>query len=228
MAEGSKSSSRAPPKRRGPIAKLLALPFQIALWLFLSLCSAVLVDVMAMTLLWPEQGASFARRELIEELSYLHRDFHAATSAWPTPAEAVGDVLMWIRTHLFPETAMETLRYRLGARTGEYLLSIAYSVQMFAVRVSVIVLSAPAFLLFGAWAILEGLVRRDLRRFHVGHESSWLFHYTKSFTKPLLTIPGAVYLAIPVSVHPTLVFVPFLALFTLNLLIAAATWKKYL
>jgi hypothetical protein len=45
---------------------------------------------------------------------------------------------------------------------------------------------------------------------------------------PLVALAWVVYLSLPFSVHPSLVVLPFAALFALSVSIMAGTFKKYL
>jgi len=71
-------------------------------------------------------------------------------------------------------------------------------------------------------------VRRDLRRWGGGRESSFVYHYAKQSVLHLVALAWVVYLALPFSLHPSLVVLPFAALFAVSVSIMAGTFKKYL
>ena len=71
-------------------------------------------------------------------------------------------------------------------------------------------------------------MRRDLRRWGGGRESSFVYHYAKQSVLPLVALAWAVYLALPFSLHPSVIVLPFAALFALSVSIMAGTFKKYL
>jgi integrating conjugative element membrane protein (TIGR03747 family) len=75
---------------------------------------------------------------------------------------------------------------------------------------------------------VDGLVRRDVRRFGAGRESGFVYHRARASLMPLVVLPWVVYLALPVSVHPLLILLPSAALLGGAVDIAAATFKKYL
>ena len=56
--------------------------------------------------------------------------------------------------------------------------------QVFAVRMAVLTLAMPVFLLFGLVGVTDGLVQRDLRRWGGGRESSFVYHHAKRFIMP--------------------------------------------
>jgi integrating conjugative element membrane protein (TIGR03747 family) len=100
--------------------------------------------------------------------------------------------------------------------------------QVFAVRLAVLTLSLPVFLMFALVAIVDGLVQRDLRRWSGGRESSFVYHHAKRAVFPFVILAWVVYLACPVSVHPSLVILPFAVLFAAALAVTVSTFKKYL
>jgi len=77
-------------------------------------------------------------------------------------------------------------------------------------------------------ALVDGFVQRDLRRWGGGRESSFVYHWAKRSALPLLVLSWVIYLALPVSLHPSLVVLPFATLFALSVAVTASSFKKYL
>jgi len=77
-------------------------------------------------------------------------------------------------------------------------------------------------------ALVDGFVQRDLRRWGGGRESSFVYHWAKRSALPLLVLSWVVYLALPFSLHPTFVILPFAAPFALSVAVTASSFKKYL
>ena len=100
--------------------------------------------------------------------------------------------------------------------------------QVFAVRLAILTLATPVFGLFATVALVDGLVRRDLRRWGGGRESSFVYHYAKNAALPLVIIAWVLYLALPFSLHPSWVILPFALGFALTVTVTASTFKKYL
>ena len=90
------------------------------------------------------------------------------------------------------------------------------------------IFSHAAGLLFSLVALVDGLVQRDLRRWGGGRESSFVYHYAKKAALPLVVLTWVTYLALPFSLHPTFVILPFATLFALTVAVTASTFKKYL
>ena len=76
--------------------------------------------------------------------------------------------------------------------------------------------------------LVDGLVRRDIRRFGAGRESGFIYHRARASLIPLAVLPWVTYLTLPVSVNPLLILLPSAVLLGVAVCIAAATFKKYL
>ena len=103
-----------------------------------------------------------------------------------------------------------------------------YVVRIFGTRLAILILAIPVFGLCGIVAMVDGLVRRDLRRWGGGRESGFIYHWAKRVALPLAVGVWLIYLIVPISVHPSLVILPFATLLGLAITAAVGTFKKYL
>jgi hypothetical protein len=55
-----------------------------------------------------------------------------------------------------------------------------------------------------------------------------VYHYVKKAALPLLVMTWVICLALPFSLHPTFVVLPFATVFALTVAVTASTFKKYL
>jgi len=182
---------------------------------------------------------------LVRELGYLDREFRRSivTSDPLRFAEQIADrthyllfevtgfenFIRWVSQPPSPsEQGIRPVLHRGYRRIAEFIMAAMQVTQVFSVRLAVLTLAMPVFLLFGLIALVDGLVRRDLRRWGGGRESSFVYHYAKKAGLPLLVLTWIVYLALPFSLHPTLVVLPFAVLFGLSVMVTAGTFKKYL
>ncbi|WP_416383712.1 TIGR03747 family integrating conjugative element membrane protein [Pseudomonas guariconensis] len=85
-----------------------------------------------------------------------------------------------------------------------YALAVLFTVLIFCVRLVVLALTIPLFALAAFTGLVDGLVRRDLRRFGSGRESSYLYHKARGTIIPLAIFPWTFYLALPISISPML------------------------
>ena len=86
----------------------------------------------------------------------------------------------------------------------------------------------PLFALAAFTGLVDGLVRRDLRKFGSGRESSYLYHKARGTIIPLTIVPWTVYLAIPISISPLLILLPCAVLLGVSVYITVSSFKKYL
>ena len=235
-----RSARRSP----GALARLLAALGRVIRLLLLSLLVSIFVEWIGMTWWWPEQGVDHSRTMLQAEIEYLETNMQRSLVS-ANPAAYVQSVASTTYDTLFVKTRLIWLIDWLGRSTGPassgrslfgtfisaahaYVLAAMNIVQVFAARVAVLCLAAPLFVLVTLLALVDGLVQRDLRRWGGGRESSYLYHYAKRSNGALLISACIVYLALPFSVPPIMVILPFAVLFGLSVSITASMFKKYL
>lgn len=228
----------------GWLARCMRSAARIVAVLLLSLVSAIVLQWIGLSAWWPEQGAQHSARMLDEELRYLNRDFRSSLFLARPPELAeraaaavrragraghVERVGAWIEDAIY-SLAGEDMEVVGSFRRAlnSYLTTAGNTTQTFAARLVVLAFGTPAFALFGVVGLVEGLVRRDLRRWGGGRETSFLYHHGKKLLGPSILSCWVLYLILPVSVHPTLVLLPFAALFAFNVAVVTGTFKKYL
>lgn len=230
---------------------LLATPFHFLGVMFGSLLAAIVVEWICLYLFWPEAGWRHAQQMFEYELSWLSQDLiHSVvikepghTATWL--AQIVYDWLMvktgmldslnaltkYARTTSPQQIVNFDLRYETGRvmiKLQDYGLATLYTVLTFSVRMVILTMTIPLFLLAGFTGLVDGLVRRDLRKFGSGRESSYLYHKARGAIIPLVIAPWTVYLAMPVSVSPFLILLPSAVLLGMSVFITVSSFKKYL
>jgi integrating conjugative element membrane protein (TIGR03747 family) len=139
------------------------------------------------------------------------------------------DFIQWVSPAPNPgERGIRPTLHHVYRPIAGFVMAAMQVTQLFSVRLAILTLAMPVFLLFSLVALVDGLVQRDLRRWGGGRESSFVYHYAKKATLPLVVITWVVYLALPFSLHPTFVVLPFAMLFALSVAVTASTFKKYL
>jgi len=199
---------------------------------------SVIVEWIGMTLWWPGEGVGHSRNMLEKELSYINDDFsETVISSHPVVfVETVADKFYY---YAYEKTKIITFIEWVSKGEYGYLGNIQQVVepyvisaitisQLFAVRIGVLVLAMPAFILLGVVGLVEGLVERDLRKWGGGRESGTVFHYAKAPLVPILWMTWLLYLSMPVSVHPNYVILPFAIVFGFLIYLTASKFKKYL
>lgn len=248
MADPAAVAGRQEARPQGVIANLVTLPFRLFGALLGSLLLSVLTEWLGMHFGWPRESWHHAQSMLRYELTQLSRSFtqslllsHPATTARYL-VDSVSPALFsnahlaaWARTtSAHPAIAMphmEVIRHAVSVAESHikpYALAAGYTLLTFLVRLLILTLTLPLFLLAAFVGLIDGLVRRDLRRFHAAHESGFLYHRARSAILPTAVLPWVVYLALPVSVSPLLILLPAAILLGLAINVTAAQFKKYL
>jgi len=245
MAQAASSNTQHHPAERGIIGQTFHIIFQTITLILAALLFSILIEWVGMVFFWPDEGTTHSRDMLTSELTYLNDDFkRSIVTISPTRfAKDFADIfyqygfektgfvkfMAWMKAP--PFTGDNRIRMRLRKiymPLSEYLVAAMTVSQVFAVRMAVLTLAMPVFLLFGLVGVTDGLVQRDLRRWGGGRESSFVYHHAKRFILPAVLGTWFVYLSMPISVHPNYVILPFAALFAMAVAITSSSFKKYL
>lgn len=243
------AESTTDPRRRvvqeGLISKGLTTIAKIIQWLLLSLLFSIIIEWAGMVLWWPDEGIEHSRTMLAKETGYLDADFRRSiitsdpaqfakriadgTYHYLFEATRFVDFIHWISPQ--PRKKEEGIRptlHKIYLPIAEFVIATMQVIQVFSARIAILTLAMPVFLLFSLVALVDGLVQRDLRRWGGGRESSFVYHYAKKAAFPLIILTWVTYLALPFSLHPTFVVLPFAVMFALTVSVTASTFKKYL
>ena len=244
MAESRRPTPRAD-EDPGFVVIAITLLAKIIQWLMLSLVLAVFVEWVGMTWWWSEEGVGHSRRMLEVERRFLgtasqHHllaleparlgdDIGRRLSSVIFDLTRLNRVMEWaVETPSRDEPRLRATIHRFANRLADYLVAAKNRVLVFGVRMTVLLLAMPVLVLCCIVALIDGFVRRDLRRWGGGRESGFIYHWAKQVALPLAVGAWIIYLVLPVSIHPTLVIFTFAALLSMATTAAAGTFKKYL
>lgn len=249
MNDPAVAAQRQQVRQQGAIAGLVRLPFRFFGVLCGSLLLCIVIECVGMHFFWPDEGWRHAQGMLNDELVHIS-DYFTRSVVVQEPGRSArvliegaydwlfvkSGLLEWMRDAAAQSRAgasrqAHDFRYYLGqvyVHLESYLIASAYTVLVFLVRLLVLTLTLPLFLMAAFVGLVDGLVRRDVRRFGAGRESGFVYHRARAALMPLAVLPWITYLALPVSVHPLLILLPSAALLGIAVDIAATTFKKYL
>ncbi|EJY5269477.1 TIGR03747 family integrating conjugative element membrane protein [Salmonella enterica] len=108
------------------------------------------------------------------------------------------------------------------------LLSAGNVTLTFLLRLAILLQALPLFALIIVVGLIDGLVRRDLRRFGAGHESGFVYHHARRMISSSLIATGLVWLAVPIFYSPRYVLVPGTIIEGLIVWTTIGAFKKYL
>jgi len=229
----------------GLISQGLMAIVKVIQWLLLSLLFSIFIEWIGMVFWWPDEGIEHSRNMLTKEISYLDIDFRRSvvTSDPARFAKRFTDItyyylfemtrlldfIQWGSPSPAPkEQGLRVTLHKIYHPIAEFVIAMMQVTQVFSVRLAILTLAMPVFLLFSLVALVDGLVQRGLRRWGGRRESSFVYHYPKKAALPLAMIAWVVYLALPFSLHPTFVVLHFAAMFVLSVAVTASTFKEYL
>lgn len=235
-------------REKGLIARTLSLPFAFIGIMLGSLLISIFMEWIGLYFYWPEQGWHHAQNMLNSELQWL-ADGYSRSLLIDQPGRTAKDLVNTAYFWTFEKTGFvewinhSATQSRLNGNQGEgitralgvmyvyvedYGLAAMYTVLTFLTRLIILVLTTPLFLMAAFTGVVDGLVRRDLRRFGAGRESGFVYHRAKMMIVPLAVAPWIIYLALPVSLSPVLVLLPCAAALGVVVSITVGSFKKYL
>lgn len=215
--------------------------------LLFAMLVAVVLEWVGMTFWWKDQRLTHAEEMYHQEIAYLRQDFSATFLSPDTVKYAkryaerayyylfeFTQITKWVDFASKPPpassdtTGFQATFHKLYLGAKDYLDAGKWRLFTYFVRLAVLTLALPLFLLIALVAITDGLVQRDVRRWSGGRESALLFSASKNFVMPSIVGAWIVYLAFPISIHPNFVILPFAVLFALSLAMMVGSFKKYL
>ena len=231
----TRSERPAPPKRPGIWGWLFGSTvgnvFKLGWWSLLAIGASVLIEWAGMIWLW---GPNHSKEMLTQELTYLGTyNKNLMTGFYPSD---LGIQFVGVANTIVSFLKLRELSNHLadGVISGATQIAIygidalVNTIFIFAVRSAICVSALTGFVLVGLVAFVDGLVERDIRRACGGIESAMLYHRAKRLLVPILFLSFGGYLTAPISIHPSLVFLPVMALFAFSLFVTAKTFKKFL
>jgi len=240
----STSSAPAQPANRGPIGMLLAAALNLIFAVVMAWLLGIVVEIVGMYFLWPQQGIHHS--EAMAQETIAHIATYPKSVLVPDTVKFAHDVSDWVVKPFIAIGALKFIRANSGAvadglsRTkraltlflrelARFALIAIYVAQNLALRLSIVVFALPLFALLSLFAIVDGLVRRDLRKWNGGRESSFVYHHAKKLTQWGLTGGLALYLAWPLGgMNPIYAVTALCAFAAWTLSLTVASFKKYL
>lgn len=193
--------------------------------LLASLLLSIIIEVVGLTYFWSDRGTNKSAEMVQQERVYLGR--YAEKNILLKDADG------WVFSKI------DHLNHGLGryggdflinawASSTEYVVAVVNTINVFLLRVFVMLFSMPVYLVFGVIGLTRGLVGRELRKWGGGHESASMFHLFMDLITLGFFGSWVIYLSWPFSLNPNVVVLPFAILFGLFVMATAHRYKKYL
>ncbi|NWB12738.1 TIGR03747 family integrating conjugative element membrane protein [Pseudomonas sp. D5002] len=243
MATSAQNTPPQPIQHPGLIVSAIGSILRIIGLLIASLLFSILIEFAGMLLFWNDQGWRHSQAMLSSELGWLSEHFKASLII-QQPGQTIVQWLDFLNQWLLVKTGFADFARQarvssqgngfwswtnqLYVSIEDFVLAAVYVTFTFVVRLTILVLATPLFLLAMFTGFVDGLIRRDLRKFGAGRESSFVYHRAKRAVIPLLIMPWGIYVSLPFSLNPMAVFLPCAVILGVTMAITATTFKKYL
>ncbi|CBJ80662.1 conserved hypothetical protein [Xenorhabdus bovienii str. Jollieti] len=250
QSENQSRPSSQPPRKHGLLYRLLwECPWQLIGFVVMSWLFSLLLEYLGMAFFWPEQGAAHSQTMMKAELNYLSSEF-TRSLLLTEPSQTVLAWLAQVYQWLFVDSGFmnwvqgqrqyqlhnnndfmrefNTVLHGISAHLQEYWLATVFITMVTLIRLGILLLSVPLFVMVVLVALVDGLGRRDLRRYGAGYESSFVYHHAKRGIKPACTVPCVLYLSWPEVVYPTVILLPAAIVLGIAIVITTSMFKKYI
>lgn len=205
--------------------------FKFVGWSLMAVFVSVVIEWVGMLYFW---GPNHSHQVLRQEVSYLGEFNRNLLTGWyPTDIgswmlEKTEAVISFLYLREISEAVASGIKNSVGVVVSYGIESFINIVFIFAVRSAICVSALAGLVLVAMVALIDGLVERDIRRDCGGIESAIIFHRSKRFIKPFTFLSIGGYLTAPISLNPTYVFLPIMAIVGCAIFAAAKSFKKFL
>lgn len=191
--------------------------------------SLIVLGLSPLLIVWqgPIAGVMFLHQLLTSPLQYL-TELNGATWMTPHPAQYAREWAMNSHQWVFIQSHLIYYLREMNQRFYPYIRIIMMSVELIAIRLSVLVMVLPLFLLFGVTGLIDGLSQRYVRRLNGGHESALKYHYAKTLVPTSFIMGCFLYLILPLAISPMWVLLTSGLLLGVLIQTTTKSFKKYL
>lgn len=202
---------------RGAVTRTLGMATALLAAMLLAFGVSVLVECLGIALQWWPKN--HAMTLLIKERTYIEAiDQYPLTALTPLAlSDSASAEFDGLWRSVFSTNGMNS-----------YVAGAINTVKLVLLRLSICLFVLPGFVLVALVAFYDGLVARDIRKYTGGHESSYVFHKTKRWIVPSLLLTISIYLMLPFSLRPVVIFAPSMLLTGLMIYVATSRFKKFL
>lgn len=198
-------------------------------WLILCPFIALLLHLVFAFTLWPD-GPAGQQRLAQREAKLLVAVLGERTQLPAATAAAANE---WMAVVPSGEAAPTNSPFvevdrRLSASLESFFGALGVSLWLVALRIGVLLLALPLFVLAMGVGLTDGWALRVLRRAGGARESSFVYHRAKLSAKSLVLTTCFIYLMLPVALDPRMILLPAALAMALSMRVAMGYFKKYL
>ncbi|EIY6649496.1 TIGR03747 family integrating conjugative element membrane protein [Salmonella enterica] len=227
----SDPSTNPPTSPPGLVAWLLSLPGKLLALVLGALLLSLCMEWAGMALLWQAQGTTHSRMLLEGELANFSARFTGQvllSAVQETGLDWLEKTQRWM-TQGIPARwrqpqGQASLVIRGLAPWFEAAMFITLTILL---RLLILLLTLPLFALTLLVGVVDGLARRDIRRFGSGYESGFVHRHTRRMSGSTLKYAWFIYLVLPVSIPPGAILLPAAVWIGVMASLAVGSFKRY-
>lgn len=209
----------------GIVHQLFRVFSRLLMLLIFALLATVVVEIIGVIFFWPEKGAEKSRLMMEQEVIYLGR--FAEKNPFLSGADDQVYRQLADFDHWIIEFGLGWLAYRIQS-IGMYIEITLNMINVFVLRVFVMLFSFPIYVFFGVIGLTRGLVKRELRKWGGGRESSGQFHLWMNMVPLGFMSSWFFYLSWPFTINPNYIVMPFAMFFGWMIMLTSYRIKKHL
>jgi len=212
----------------GFIARRIRFFVEVIFWITTALLISILIEWFGIFFgWWSQYGELHSSAVLQKELSWINKDFSTVLGS---PAESSLRFSRYMYNAFFVWAGFDLIQSLINfdffAGVAVYIKASINVIQLFFSRLIILTFSLPVFLIFAIVVIIDGAVVRDVRKFGLDLERSWIWSNAKASIRPLIVVPFIVYLGSPWSIHPNWIILPFVLMLSTALWLVSSKFKK--
>lgn len=212
----------------GFITRRIRFFFDVVFWIATALLISILIEWIGIFLSWwPQPDEFHSATVLKKELSWINQDFSTVLGS---PADSSLRFSRYMYEAFFVWFGFDLILSLINVESfggvAAYIKASINVIQLFFSRLIILTFSLSVFLIFAIVVIVDGAVIREVRKFGLDLERSWIWSNAKSSIKPLVVVPFIVYLGSPWSIHPNWIILPFVLMLSTALWLVSSKFKK--
>lgn len=209
----------------GMVHQLFRSISRIFMLLGFALLTTIVIEITGAVLFWPDQGAEKSRQMMAQEVIYLGR--FAEKNPFLSGADeqvfrGLAELDRWLL-----QSGLGWLAITIQS-ISVYIEITVNMVNVFVLRVFVMLFSFPVYVFFGVIGLTRGLVKRELRKWGGGRESSGQFHLWMNLVPLGFMSSWFLYLSWPFTINPNYIVMPFAMFFGWMIMLTSYRIKKHL
>ena len=216
-------------QRRERPESLVALGFRLIGFLIgaliIGFIGAIIIELIALWVIWPERGLNRTIGLLEAELALINeRLFYMPWLLYLN--NSLDQFFARLPEIRIPDFSIDGIEQWLSYITVSFE-AINIAITTYLARLTVLIFSQHAAVILAIALIFDGLMIREVRRVSAAMDRSKVYHHAKARVCEFYTLPWLIYPMWPKPIDPNWIILPFHCLFALSLWVLTTMYKKH-